>query len=285
MRKRNLRLMAGLTASLTAGFCLPTAPASAITYRSAWMNNWSGCECSAGSLSYTDDQISIFNSHMNAKGHSHNGTFGNGDVWASDVGEDRDYSGEDMYYSDDSVAWAYSGHGDAPTVSGAQHFQVPFCNKGSGSFSGTCNFDATAYLRLGEQSPTYFSSPNAGNNRWMILATCLSVHTAPNEQWWETLAEGTEYVMGYRGLSADSETTDEVLGDWVDNAYASTVYTFKSSWFSAIEDWWVDDTGSVVSGGTNSTDSNWRRDNYSRNESRRSASTWWSYYSWSWHEG
>jgi len=91
--------------------------------------------------------------------------------------------------------------------------------------------------------------------------------------------------MGYRGTSADSSTTDEVLGDWVDNAYAGTVYTFKSSWFNAIEDWWVEDTGAVVSGGVTEADAIWRRDNYSRADARRASLTWWSWLAWSWHEG
>jgi hypothetical protein len=257
----------------------------AINYRSAYITSWSGCECNAAALSYTDDQINQFNSRMNAKGHSNLSTFANQDVWGSDVGEDRDFSGEDMWYADDATAWVYSGHGDAPTVSGSQHYVVPFCKKGNASFAGGCNFDATNHMRMGEQAGAYFATPNAGSNRWIILATCYGVHTQPNQQWSPNMSRGTEYVMGYRGLSADSENTDEVLGDWVDNAYGGTVYTFKSSWFSAIEDWWVDDTAGVVSGGTSQSDADWRRDNYNRTSARRAAATVWTSFSWSWHEG
>ena len=99
----------------------------------------------------------------------------------------------------------------------------------------------------------------------MVLATCYSVHTAPQQQWAPSMGYGTEYVMGYRGTSADSSTTDEVLGDWVDNAYASTV--------------------SVVSGGADVAWSDWRRDNYSRITARRGPFEYWSWYSWAWHSG
>jgi len=265
---------------------VPVGSAQAINYRSAWMTSWSGCECGNASLSYTDNQINYFNSRMNAHGHNHLSTYTNSLVWGSDIGEDRDKGGQDNYYSDDATAWAYSGHGGAfDDGAGKQNFVVSFCKKGASSFTGTCTVWSRSHVRLGEQSGTYYASPNAGSNRWMVLATCYSVHSAPHQQWAPSMGYGTEYIMGYRGTSADSSTTDEVLGDWVDNAYASTVYTFKSSWFVAIEDWWVDDTGSVVSGGSDLAWSDWRRDNYSRITARRGATEYWSWYSWAWHSG
>lgn len=265
---------------------LSAPSAHAIGFRSAYITSWSGCECSANSLSYTDDQINYFNERMTAKGNNRLSTFANTSVWGSDIGEDRDIGGQDFLYSDDAQAWAYSGHG-AQYVdgSGIQHYWVPFCMKGASSFAGSCAVDSNNHVRLGEQSPTYYSSAHSGQNRYLVLATCYSVDSSPHQQWGATLGYGTEYIMGYRGTSADSSTTDEVLGDWVDNAYAGTVYTFKSSWFNAIEDWWVDDTGAVVSGGVTEADAIWRRDNYSRADARRAPLTWWSWLAWSWHEG
>jgi len=271
--------------TLALGLLLATAPAGAITYRSAYLTSWSGCECAEPGLSYTDDQINYFNSRMSAKGHTSLGTYANQDAWATDTTEDRAFNGSDNSYSDDAVAWAFSGHGAAYTdASGQQRFSAPMCFKGNAEYAGDCNWKSVD-TRLGEQAGTYYAWPNPGNNRYLVLATCFSVHTSPHQQWSPTMNRGTEFVMGYRGLSADSETTDEVLGDWVNNAYAGTVYTFKSSWFNAITDWWINDTGAVVSGGTSSSNAAWSRDNYSRSTARRRATDSWTYYAWSWFEG
>jgi Family of unknown function (DUF6345) len=198
------------------------SPAAAETYRSSYINNWSGCQCNETGLDYTDDQISQFNSAMNSHSYTKLSTYSNGSAWASDLAEDSasvngvTCSGSDRYYSDDVDAWAYSGHGGQyADSSGNQHYVIPFCNKGSSSFGGTCSLDVTKYTYMGEQSPVSYASPSAGVNRWMLLATCYSVHTAPHQQWGNSMRYGTEYVLGYRGTSADSENTDEVLGDFV----------------------------------------------------------------------
>ena len=82
----------------------------------------------------------------------------------------------------------------------------------------------------------------------------------------------------------DSFTTDEVGDDWAEEAIGAS-RTFKASWFYAIEDWWVDDTGSLVAPGVDSNTSVQRRDNLTKNWSRRPASERTTWMAWSWHVG
>jgi hypothetical protein len=63
-------------------------------------------------------------------------------------------------------------------------------------------------------------------------------------------------------------------------------HSFKSSWFWAVEDWWIDDVGSLVANGIDTATAQSRRDGYNnRTYSRRSSSQQWNSYAWSWHEG
>lgn len=261
---------------------LSQAPAAhAFSYAASYINNWSSCDSACNgnnSLSYTDDQIDDFDSAMSSLGHTRNHKFANGSVWGSDYTEDL-LNGQDYLYSDDSDIVVYSGHGGAPTYSSGQTFVAPLCHAGT---SSSCTFNASN-ARFGERSG-YYSSPNPGDTRWLLWFTCYSVHTAPNEQWGEAFYRGLEYVMGYRGTSADSSTTVEVPGDWVGAAISGSD-TFKSAWFWAIEDWWVDDTGAVASTGPDSASSDYRRDNLKRTWARRSSTDLGNWISWSWHEG
>jgi hypothetical protein len=253
----------------------------AFRYSGAHINDWGSCDSScstAGSLSYTDDQINGFDSRMAAHGHIRMHRFSNTSVWASDYTEDG-LGGQDNLYSDDSDLVAFSGHGSAFASSTGQAFSAPMCKQGSAS---SCRY-YSANSRFGERAGTY-ASPNPGRTRWLMWLTCYSVDTAPHEQWGAALWQGLEYVMGYRGTSADSSTTDEVPGDWVDEAIGGS-RGFKSAWFWAIEDWWVNDTGAVLSTGPDAATSSSRRDNLNKNWGRRGADDYGYWASWSWHEG
>jgi hypothetical protein len=271
----------GLTKAvlLCAGLICNTA--HAIDFGAEYLTSWSGCECSGNSLSYTDDQINMFRSKMQSLGHSSRFVFANTNTWASDVSEDRDFGGIDYAYGDGVDMFAFSGHGSAPNDgAGNQTFRVPFC-KASGAPS--CRFDASN-ARLGESSG-YYATPHLGKSKYSMWLTCYSVHTDPIAQWAQTMRQGHDYVMGYRGISADSETTDEVPEDWAGKAMRSSdPWTFKGAWFWAVEDWWVDDTGGVVSNGSTESQAINRRDNYKRTWSGPHTDNWF-WYAWSWHEG
>ena len=258
-----------------------TSPAGAITYGCEYMTTWSGCTCSQNSLSYTDNQANYFDSKMSSLGHTRKFKYGNQGAWAADVTEDRDFGGYDRWYGDTVDMYMYSGHGGAGTDAyGNQTFLVPYC---SFNGSGSCYFYADN-ARLGEKVGWY-ASPYPGNLRYSMWCTCHSVDTDPMHQWDQTMNTGMDYVMGYRGTSADSWTTDEVPEDWASKAMrSSNPDTFKGAWFWAIEDWWVDDVGSVIANGDNESDAIYRRDHYKR--------TWYGphtdyhyWYAWAWHEG
>lgn len=268
-----------LTLLLGTGLCCQST--SAIDFGAEYLTSWSGCECSGSSLSYTDNQIKMFSNKMQDLGHSKQFMFANSNTWAADVTEDRDFGGIDYGYGDKVAMFAFSGHGSAPNDgSGNQTFRVPFC-KASGAPS--CEFDA-ANARLGESSG-YYASPHPGASRYSMWLTCYSVHTDPIGQWAQTMRQGHDYVMGYRGTSADSLTTDEVPRDWAKKAMrASDPWRFKSAWFWAIEDWWVNDTGAVVANGSTEDQAKNRRNNYRRTWAGPHTANWY-WYAWSWHKG
>ncbi len=266
----------------TAALSLAVAgPASAFDYGTAYMTSWSGCGWCAGqsSLSYTDDQIQMFESEMNAAGNHRTHRYVNGNVWAGDLVEDAYFGGDDRYYSDDGELWAYSGHGGTSGSGWSQDFTIPMCKPGSYS---SCTYLAED-SRMGERSG-YYANPAQGDLRWLVLATCFSVHTDPYGQWGQTLSLGLDMVMGYRGTSADSETTDEVLEDFAEESFDDNE-DFKEGWFYAIEDWWVDDTGALIASGTTESDAVNRRDNLDRNWGRRPSTQYHGWFAWSWHEG
>jgi hypothetical protein len=266
---------------LASGTALWPNQASAFSYYAEYMTDWSGCDTSASGLSQTDDQVNGFASVMDSHGHTRIGLWGNQDVWATDV-VDSWYGGTDYAEADRAQIYMLSSHGSAPTVGGSQHFQTPFCKK-----NGLADawFDATTQGVWGGGGNPYLM----GNNlRWALLATCYSVDVHPDQQWGHVFNtggyNGFEYIMGYRGTSADSYTTDEVPGDWANSCIVGGS-TFKSGWFSAAEDWWVDDTAEVMSGGTSASDAQNRRDNLTHSWPQRSMTTGWTQFYWSWHQG
>jgi hypothetical protein len=97
------------------------------------------------------------------------------------------------------------------------------------------------------------------------------------------VARGNDVIMGYRGLSADSSTTDEVGEDLAEAAF-NDGDSFKAAWFWAIEDWAVDDTGAILFSGVDQAQCENRRENLSASWARRN-DTPFNYFCWSWHEG
>ena len=258
------------------------APAQAHDYGTAYLTNWGGCDalCAGqNSLSYTDDQIQMFESEMNDAGHSRTHGYVNGTTWASDLVEDAVFGGDDRWFSDDGQVYAFSGHGGCSGSGWSQTFSIPMCRAGS---VASCNYNAE-HSRLGESLGTY-ATPSPGEMRWLILATCHSVDSAPYGQWSQVLTQGLDLVMGYRGVSADSECTDEVLEDLVGESFDSSV-DFKPGWFWAIEDWWIDDTAGIVASGASSLDATTRRDHLDQNSLPRNPYVNHNWIAWAYHEG
>lgn len=251
--------------------------ARAFSYSASYINNWGGCECGSSSLSYTGDQMDGFDAAMASRGHSRQFKFANANVWASDYTEDV-LGGQDYIFSDTSDVIAYSGHGAAPTYS-SQVYQAPLCRSGSTS---SCWFDSRN-ARFGERTGSY-ATPYAGNTRWSLWFTCYSVDEHPDQQWGAALLQGHEYIMGYRNTSLDSYTTDEVPSDWVDRAIGGQD-SFKSAWFWAVEDWWANDTGGLVTAGPDANSALYRLDNLNHTWSRRDAYDYGLWIAWSYHEG
>jgi len=274
-----VRLLSPVLAGLATAVAMPQL-AHAGGYTLNYMTNYSGCDagCGASSLSYTDDQVDQLGSALNGYGHTLLHKFGNGNTWASDMVEDGLGGGQDHLFSDNGFLYAFSGHGGASTDSGGQTFFAPYCKKG---VSSSCTMQSNN-ARQGEQSGPWATNP--GKMKYLIWATCFSVHSAPNNQWDQTMRYGTEVIFGYRGTSADSWTTDEVLGDFADAAFGDND-KLRAAWFWAIEDWWVDDTGAMLASGTNVNEAINRRANLRASSPRRAAGAIHTWFAWSWHEG
>ncbi|WNG44034.1 hypothetical protein F0U60_07945 [Archangium minus] len=288
-RRASASLAAASLALLTE---LPMAAhAYTYTYSSAYINDWSNCDspCSNyGHLNYTDEQINMFDSRMTVHGNTRKHKYSNTSVWASDYIEDQlsfspaySMGGQDYYHTDDSEMVAYAGQGRSfsYTVDSGQLLQMHLCKKGTAANGCWINSD---YIRFGEQRGEYALNP--GQARFMLLMVDFSVDERPNEQWGQAMYRGLEYTMGYRGWSSDDARTDEVGGDWADKAMGES-WTFKSAWFWAVEDWWLNDVGSLVSVGVNAAEADIRRDNLDKNWAPRSALDVSNWYSWSYHQG
>jgi len=262
--------------------CARSTPAAAFPFLAQSMDDWAGCDsdCKGESkLKYTDDQIKLFSKAMKDAGHSRSAWWRNQDVWATDLVEDK-YGGEDHIYADPNTLYIYSGHGGAPILGGKQRFVAPFCHTVSTTVS-SCETRSSSMV-LGERTGSFASSP--GNIRYMILATCHSVDTKPNEQWGNVFYRGVDMIFGYRGVSADSSLTDEVPEDFAEASFDDND-RFKAGWFWAIEDWWIDDTGSLVTAGVDKAQGRERRDKMRKSWPRRGDAELHTYRTWTWHEG
>lgn len=285
-RKNSRRLKLPVTGIVTVTMLGMVRPTHAINYVAEYMTSWSGCACSQNSLSYPDDQIYYFDAKMRALGHTRKYLYSNKNVWTSDITEDRGFNGLDRIYGDTATMYIFSGHGGAPNDSNGQYFSVPFCKGLNGATSGSNGscLASSRKMRMGEPSTDYYGTPYRGYAAYIMWLTCYSVHTNPMQQWSQTMGVGTDYIMGYKNTSADSSYTDEVGEDWAAKAMGSGAYTFKSSWFYAVDDWWVNDTGGVVANGNTASDATYRRDNYYR-YSPATHPDYHGYYTWSWYEG
>ena len=194
-----------------------STPLSAFTFSAYYMTSWNHCDVGCDDwppLSYTDDQIDMFDATMRGAGHTRRYKYSNLDVWTSDILEDNfpveDPSGWDHVYADSGEVFAYAGHAECAWNAGNLEYYSDWCQHYD---APSCTWNPTTDVRLGERYGP-LSVPNDGDLRWLILGTCCSVDTAPNDQWRLTLRLGPDMVFGYRGESADAEETDEVLSDF-----------------------------------------------------------------------
>ncbi len=213
MNRRFLIRLAALGAFAGAG--LHASPSAADSFGANYISNWSGCpttpsNCSLSPpLSWTQNQATLFAGRMSVLGNTQHFLYANSSVWSTDSVEDKDFGGQDNLYADNVDVYMFSGHGAAWSNAWGQTFAAPMCGTHAPGYS--CYMDAE-YLRGGEEWGPY-STPNPGKLRWLLLATCYSVHDRPDEQWGQSFWYGMDMVLGYRGLSADSEMTDEVPMD------------------------------------------------------------------------
>lgn len=247
------------------------------------MDSWSGCDADCknqNKLNYTDDQIRMFSDAMYDAGWARSAWYRNQDVWGTDLRDDALSGGQDHLYVDSHTMYIYSGHGKTEQVSNKQRFYAPMCHA-SYAAQNSC-YARSQNIHLGERVGEFAASP--GNIRYLILATCYSVHTKANEQWGDYFRYGGDVIFGYRNTSADSEYTDEVPADFAWAAFDDDD-RFKGAWFWAIEDWWVNDTGALITAGINSTQAHNRRDQMTRHWARRPNAELHTYRTWTWHEG
>lgn len=259
-------------------FCLSIgADAWALTAGAESVENYSGCGCASGNLSYTNDQASGFINRID-DWHTRRFFFTDSNAWNSDLVErELGIGGTDYPYGDDVNILFISGHGGF----GTSAYYGYLCKSSNFNY---CNY-STTQTYLGEVAGQAYST-YPGQLRFLILSTCHSVDKtyAPNV-WGPAFWRGKNfmYVMGYTGTSADSWTTTEVGEDFASKA-AGEGWTLKQAWFWAIEDWWVDDTGSLISRGATEADAVYNRDNMKLNW--LPPGSWPPYWvAWSWHEG
>ena len=219
------------------------APARAMTYSCAHRQSFGsdGCDpvCDASHLFYSDNQIDLFSSAMRSAGHTRVHRFADDNVWESDWRDDAD-GYDDDYYVDNAEVYAYSSHGNRTYVNGQQQYMTPMC---WGTEEGACNV-TSADIHFGELSGPH-AVPSPGSLRFLLLATCYSVHTRPNEQWGANLAEGLEMVFGYQFTSMDTLLTEDVLADFAEEAFIAH-NRLKATWMWAAEDFWVNDIPAVI---------------------------------------
>jgi hypothetical protein len=248
------------------------------------VEKYSGCGCSSGNLSYCNDQASMFIDKID-NWHTRKFWYKNGNAWNSDLVEDGlGVGGTDYPYGDTVHILFVCGHGG---LSG-NTYDGYLCKQSGYNF---CSYN-TNNVYLGETSGQAYSS-HPGKLRFLILSTCHSVEIGPEGDrtapkiWMPVFSRGKNlmYVMGYHGTSADGETTDEVGEDFASKA-AGSGWKLKKAWFWAIEDWWVDDTGAVISRGSSKAEAIGNRDSMKLDWTPPSSSlwppTWWAL---AWHEG
>jgi hypothetical protein len=242
------------------------AVSDAVWFAAESVENYSGCGCgsSDNNLDYCNDQAEGFVDRMDdASAWSRDFWYANSNAWGRDFIEDEmsygGQSGEDNFYADDRIRIMFvSGHGSLTGSGSNSCFSGKLCNAPGGS----CTFN-TGYMKLGERSGAY-ASPNPGSLRYMVMHMCYSVQYAvANAQWFRTVeyyVADYHMSLGMTGVCTDSWFLDEVGYDFADKAQHSS-WTLKSAWWYAIEDWWHDDTGAVITWGNSQSNAVGRRDN------------------------
>jgi hypothetical protein len=240
------------------------------------VEDYSGCGCSSGDLSYTNNQAKKFIDKIDNY-HTRKFWYKDDNAWNSDLVEDQlGVGGTDYPYGDNVHILLISGHGSLSTNT----FSGYLCKSDNYNY---CSF-STSNMYLGEQSGQA-NSNHLGKMRFLILCTCHSVdkNKAP-DVWGPIFWRGRDfmYVMGYSGTSADSWTTDEVGEDFARKA-AGSGWKLKQAWFWAIEDWWVDDMGALISHGSDKSNAIYNRDKMKLDWSPSGNNPNW--VAWSWHSG
>lgn len=256
------------------------AVAQALDVGAESVEKYSKCGCDSGNLSYCNDQAKKFINKID-NWHTRKFWYKDADAWNSDLVEDQlGVGGTDFPYGDNVQILLVSGHGGLDDSS----FSGYLCKQ---SGFDSCNFN-TGRAFLGENPGQSNSQQHPGRLRFLILCTCHSVDkTKAPDVWMPVFQRGKDlmYVMGYTGTSVDSETTDEVPEDFARKA-AGSKWRLKKAWFWAIEDWWADDTGALISRGSTEAEAIGNRDHMKLDWDPPSTCGWpplWA--AWSWHEG
>jgi len=244
---------------------LVSSTSQAVWFAAESVENYSGCGCgsSGDNLDYCNDQAEGFVDRMDDASAWHlDFWYANSSAWARDFIEDEmsygGQNGQDHYYADDRVRIIFvSGHGQWIGSGSSSLFRGLLCN----APGGTCNFQ-TDHMKLGEESGAY-ADPHPGILRYMVMHMCHSVqYSVANAQWFRTVGYSVaDYHMslGMNGTCTDSWFLDEVGYDFADKAHHSS-WTLKGAWWYAIEDWWHNDTGAVVTWGNSRSNAVGRRD-------------------------
>ena len=238
------------------------------------VENYSGCGCNSGNLSYTNDQSTKFMNRID-DWHTRSFLYTDSVAWNWDFVEDQ-LSGGDQYAADSVHLMLISGHG---AISGSTYYGY-LC---SSSSLASCSFN-TGQTYLGEVAGQSYST-NPGSLRFLILATCYGVDQSNASAVWRPVFQRGRnfmYVMGYTGTSADSESTDEVPEDFAQKA-AGEGWTLKQAWFWAIEDWLINDHAGVISAGDTEAEAISNRDNLRLTSDPNITSPVWM--AWAYHEG
>ena len=253
------------------GFALGTLRVGASS-----VENYTGCGCNLlGDLYYTNDQATMFLNRMDDV-HTRVFLYQDSLAWNSDFVEDQ-LGGTDNWGADDVHFMWMSGHG---VLVSSSLWEGHLCK--SSSYTA-CTYN-TSKTYLGEVSGQSYST-TPGMLRFLALSTCDSVDRTNAANVWQPVfrrGRNLMYVMGYHGLSADSENTDEVGHDFADKTLGSA-WTLKQEWFWAIEDWMINDTGALISAGDTEAEAISNRDNI-RLTSDPNVTTP-AVMAWSWHEG
>jgi hypothetical protein len=260
---------------------------SSLTYGLSYINTFTSCDalCQEGQLRWADDQINQLDTQLRKAGMTKQFKYANTMVQSTDIVEDY-YGGYDRIYGDNVHLYAITTHGG--TNNGV--YSAVYCSSGNPNSYSSCLAKSNKMI-LGESNNNFNNtySSHVGKLRWLILSTCHSMDESPMSLWSNTFNFGLDYLLGYKGTMRLGETTDECLADFARNAFGGES-KFKKVWFSANDDWWIDNTAGVFACGdpisSSEFYSNYWRDNYCRTWNPRKIYTSGTFYcSWSYHKG